>query len=85
MTTTSTVIAYAKRTPIGKLSGALASVSAPRLAAALVKDALQVTGIKPEQVDEMILGCGFSALLSGGRRGLPARARRRLPGRASVT
>ena len=61
MTTTSTVIAYAKRTPIGKLSGALASVSAPRLAAALVKDALQVTGIKPEQVDEMILGCVLPA------------------------
>lgn len=61
MSTTSTVIAYAKRTPIGKLSGSLASVPAPRLAATLVKDALKSTGLQPELVDEVILGCVLPA------------------------
>jgi acetyl-CoA C-acetyltransferase len=56
-----TLIVYAKRTPIGKLSGALAAASAPQLAAPLVKDALNTTGVKPESVDEIIIGCVLPA------------------------
>ena len=33
------VIVYAKRTAVGKMNGALSSVDAPHLGAALVKDA----------------------------------------------
>jgi acetyl-CoA C-acetyltransferase len=61
MSTPSTVIAYAKRTPIGKLSGALATVPAPRLAAVLVKDALETTGLKGDEVDEILMGCVLPA------------------------
>ena len=56
-----TLIVYAKRTPIGKLSGALAAASAPQLAAPLVKDALNTTGVRPDSVDEIIIGCVLPA------------------------
>lgn len=51
-----TVIVYAGRTAIGKMGGAFADTPAPRLGAALVKDALEKTGIKGQEVDEIILG-----------------------------
>jgi len=51
-----TVICYAARTPIGKFSGGLSSVPAPKLSAVLVKDALAKTGVKGAEVDEIILG-----------------------------
>lgn len=56
MTKNATVIVYAGRTAIGKLSGAFADTPAPRLAATLVKDALAKTGISGQDVDEIILG-----------------------------
>ena len=56
MTTNETVIVYAGRTPIGKLSGAFASTPAPHLGATLVKDCLKKTGIAPESIDEIIMG-----------------------------
>ncbi|MGE5596857.1 MAG: thiolase family protein [Hyphomicrobiales bacterium] len=59
--TSSSVIAYAGRTPIGKLNGALAAVPAPELAGALVRDALSATGIDPASVDEIIMGCVLPA------------------------
>lgn len=51
-----TVIVYAKRTPIGKMNGQLASVPAPRLGARLVSDALQELSLSGEDVDEIIMG-----------------------------
>lgn len=56
-----TYICYAKRTPIGKLSGAFATVSAPQLAATLVRDALATTKMAPEHIDEIIMGCVLPA------------------------
>ena len=50
------VIVSAKRTPIGKFMGGLATVSAPRLGADAIKGALTAAGIKPEQVDEVYMG-----------------------------
>ncbi len=50
------MIVYAKRTAVGKMNGALSSVDAPLLGAALVKDALTTTGINPGVVDEIIMG-----------------------------
>jgi acetyl-CoA C-acetyltransferase len=44
------------RTPIGKLLGGLANVSAPKLAAIVIAEALRRAGIAPAEVDEVILG-----------------------------
>lgn len=51
-----TVIVYAGRTAIGKLGGGLATVTAPNLAAPLIKDALVKTGVDPREVDEILMG-----------------------------
>lgn len=51
-----TVIVYAARTAIGKMSGAFAATPAPILGATLVKDCLKKTGISPEKIDEIIMG-----------------------------
>lgn len=56
MSKNETVIVYAGRTAIGKMSGVFADTPAPRLGAALVKDALEKTGIKGDDVDEIIMG-----------------------------
>ncbi|HJQ96809.1 MAG TPA: acetyl-CoA C-acetyltransferase [Candidatus Polarisedimenticolaceae bacterium] len=50
------VIVSAVRTPIGKFLGALQSIPAPRLGATVVAEAMRRAGIKPEQVDEVIMG-----------------------------
>jgi acetyl-CoA C-acetyltransferase len=50
------VIVYAGRTAIGKFCGGLSTVSAPRLGAVLVKDALKKTGLGSAEVDEIIMG-----------------------------
>ena len=41
---------------LAKMNGGLASVDAPHLGAALVKDAIATTGINPGVVDEIIVG-----------------------------
>jgi acetyl-CoA C-acetyltransferase len=50
------VIAGALRTAIGKFGGALAKVAAPDLGATVVRALLAQSGIKPDQVSEVILG-----------------------------
>lgn len=50
------VIASACRTAIGNYGGTLKGISAADLGAAVVKEAVQRAGIKPEQVDEVIFG-----------------------------
>jgi acetyl-CoA C-acetyltransferase len=44
------------RTPIGALNGALASVAAPELGAACIKELLARTGIEGGKLDEVIMG-----------------------------
>ncbi|MEQ2526058.1 acetyl-CoA C-acetyltransferase [Robertmurraya yapensis] len=53
---TEVVIVSAVRTPIGSFNGSLAKFSAPELGAIAIKRALEKAGVKPEQVDEVILG-----------------------------
>lgn len=53
---TDVVIVAAKRTAIGKFAGSLSKVSAPELGAAVIKALLAETGVKPEQISEVILG-----------------------------
>jgi acetyl-CoA C-acetyltransferase len=55
------VIVSAVRTPIGKFLGALASLSAPQLGAAVVREAVARAGLRPDQVDEVIFGNVVSA------------------------
>ena len=50
------VIVAATRTAIGSFQGALANIPAAELGAAVIRQLLQTTGIKGEQVDEVILG-----------------------------
>ncbi len=56
MKSTQTVIAYAARTAIGKMSGSLAQTPAPRLGAVLVQDALKRLKLSGQEVDEIIMG-----------------------------
>jgi len=50
------VIVSACRTPIGSFMGSLASVSAPRLGAIVVDEAVRRAGIKKSDVQEVIMG-----------------------------
>lgn len=57
----SVVIVSAKRTPIGSMNGQLVSITAPELGAAAIKAALAESGLKPQDIDEAILGCVLPA------------------------
>ncbi|WP_299367042.1 acetyl-CoA C-acyltransferase [Winogradskyella sp.] len=50
------VIVSAVRTPIGSFLGSLSSVPAPRLGAAAIKGAMDKINLKPELVDEVLMG-----------------------------
>ena len=45
------------RTPIGRLGGGFENTSASDLAAVVIREAVSRAGIKPEQVEQVILGC----------------------------
>ena len=55
------VLAGACRTAIGKMGGALSNTPAPELGAIVIKEALNRAGVKPEQVDEVLMGCVIQA------------------------
>ena len=55
------VIAGACRTAIGKMGGALSNTPAAELGAIVIKEALNRAGVKPEQVDEVMMGCVIQA------------------------
>jgi acetyl-CoA C-acetyltransferase len=50
------VIVGAARTPVGSFLGALSGLSAPKLGAAAIREALRRAGVAPELVDEVIMG-----------------------------
>ena len=55
------VLAGACRTAIGKMGGALSNTPAADLGAIVIKEALYRAGVKPEQVDEVLMGCVIQA------------------------
>ena len=55
------VLAGACRTAIGTMGGALSTTPAPDLGTVVIKEALRRTGIKPEQIDEVYMGCVIQA------------------------
>ncbi len=63
------VITNAKRTPIGSLSGSLSSLSAGKLGSIAIKAIVDESGIDPNLVNEVIMGC----VLTAGQGQAPAR------------
>src|SRR5688572_27122385 len=63
------VVLSAVRTPMGRLQGALASLTAPELGAAAIGAALERSGVDVAGVDEVIMG----NVLGGGIGQAPAR------------
>jgi acetyl-CoA C-acetyltransferase len=61
MSITEVVILSGCRTPIGSFGGAFKDVSAVALATVVVKEAVRRAGVRPDQVDEVILGCILQA------------------------
>src|SRR4026209_2416461 len=55
------VIISATRTPVGKFLGSLKGFSAPELGSIVVRESVKRAGIKPEEVDEVIMGCVIQA------------------------
>lgn len=56
-------IISAVRTPIGSFGGSLRGFSATQLGAVAIKGALQKAGIKPEEVNDVLMGCVIQANL----------------------
>lgn len=50
------VIVEAKRTPVGSFGGSLSSYSAPELGATTITELIKTTGIKPEDIQEVVFG-----------------------------
>ncbi len=63
------VILSATRTPIGKFQGALASLTAPKLGAIAIREAVRRAGLEPALVQEAIMG----HVVQGGAGQAPAR------------
>ncbi len=57
MTADPIVISSYARTPMGGLQGALAGVAATELGATAIKAAVERAGVKPEAIDQVIMGC----------------------------
>jgi acetyl-CoA C-acetyltransferase len=55
------VIISAARTPVGKFLGSLKGFSATGLGAIAVRESVKRAGVKPEDVDEVIMGCVIQA------------------------
>lgn len=55
------VLAGACRTAIGKMGGALSNTPAADLGSIVIKEALNRAGVKPEQIDEVLMGCVIQA------------------------
>ncbi|MDK9715111.1 MAG: acetyl-CoA C-acetyltransferase [Sulfuritalea sp.] len=63
------VIVAAARTPMGGFQGDFNSLTCSQLGSAAIKAAVERAGLKPEQVDEVIMGC----VLPAGQGQAPAR------------
>ena len=73
---TDVYVLSAQRTPMGSFQGSLANVSAPELGAHAIKAALEASGSKGEEIDEVIMG----NVVSAGLKQAPARQAMRIAG-----
>ena len=76
MSDNSVVIAGSARTPMGSMMGSLSSVRSPDLGAASIKAAIERSGLKPVDIQEVIMGC----VLPAGLGQAPARQASRASG-----
>lgn len=70
------VIVAGSRTAMGSFQGALSSLSAPELGAAVIQETLNRTNVAAQDIDEVIMGC----VLPAGLKQAPARQAMRLAG-----
>ena len=54
-------IVSAKRTPIGRFQGALSKFTAPQLGGIAIRAACDQSGLQPESIDEVFMGCVLPA------------------------
>ncbi len=73
---TDIVIVNGARTAMGGFQGSLATVTAPELGAVTIKEAVQRSGLQPNDLEEVIMGCVLPAGLKQG----PARQAMRQAG-----
>ena len=69
-------ILAAVRTPTGSFGGSLKDLSATQLGAVAIKGALEKAGVKPEQINDVLMGCVIQANLGQA----PARQAAKLAG-----
>ena len=55
------VVLAARRTPVGAFQGVFAGVSGPQLGSAAIKAAVEDSGLKAGDIDEVIMGCVLAA------------------------
>src|ERR1700687_4160245 len=55
------VIVSAARTPMAAFQGDFAGVTAPQLGAVAIRAAVERAGLKPEQIEEAVMGCVLPA------------------------
>src|SRR5476649_1785441 len=55
------VIVSAVRTPMAAFQGDFATVTAPQLGSVAIRAAVERAGLKPEQIDEVVMGCVLPA------------------------
>lgn len=70
------VIVAAARTPLGRFQGDLAALTGPALGARAIRAAIDRSGVSPERVDEVFMGC----VLPAGQGQAPARQAARAAG-----
>ena len=63
MTKKEVYIVSAVRTPIGSFGGSLKDISAPTLGGIAIKSAVEKSGIKPADIEEVYMGCVLQANL----------------------
>ena len=57
----SVVIVSGVRTPMGGFQGSLSAMTAPELGSIVIKAAVERAAIKPEDVQEVVMGCVLPA------------------------
>ena len=55
------VIVGAARTPLGNMLGSLATVAAPQLGACAIQAAVKRSGLKPDDIQDVLMGCVLPA------------------------
>ena len=61
MSSDAVVIVAAKRSPLGAFQGALSGATSPDIAAAAIRACIEESGVSPETINEVLMGCVLPA------------------------